>query len=180
MHLIDDEWKDRRCAAAVHPGAEAAAAAAGAGKSGEAEAADDADAALLLHDDVAAALVPPLHAPLLIAVRVHCRCIIADRVDGSQWDGSAALPLRCVSVRVGRLTAPADRRRSSRKERDGWRVVRGTTNRRHALKRCSADVLTDCTAPRPDQCEPCAVPHRSPLLKRPPAAPPLHLRTSTV
>ena len=82
MHLIDDEWKDRRCAADVHPGTEAAAAAAAAdaGKSGEAAAAeDDADAALLLlHAEVAAAFVPPLHAPLLITIRVHCRCIMVD------------------------------------------------------------------------------------------------------
>lgn len=123
MHLIDDEWKDRRCAADVHPDAEAAAAAADAGKSGEAAAADDADAALLLHADVAAAFVPPLHAPLLIAVRVHCRCIIVDRVDGTIAMGRrdcAASP--CAWN--GWLSADGTPRRSASQQRVEGRVGR--------------------------------------------------------
>ena len=163
MHLIDDEWKDRRCAAAVHPDAEAAAA----GKSGEAAAADDADAdaALLLHADVAAALVPPLHAPLLIAVRVHCRCIIVDRVEHDR-NGTASSALRLRARWRLADGTPADRRHSSsgRRGTGGEGQCEGTAAIRHALKRSSADVSTDCTATRPVRTVQCAVPHRSPLL----------------
>lgn len=111
MHLVADEWKARRWA-------DDAAADADAGKS-EAEAHADADTATLLPDDAddaddaaVAALVVPLHAPLLIAPRVHCRCIIVVASGAAAQQDGGTVRLR-LAVRVG----PCSRRVASDQSR---------------------------------------------------------------